>query len=112
MAFADIPLVASDDLKDAARAWIDKLSVKNGAYPPDSYPNPGELLLHDLPILLSLSRCAALAYHNTQLEATAFREEFNPDEFEDLTLPKAEMIHKVPVIPTTIKTCLMCFVFI
>lgn len=35
-------LLASDKVKDAARAWIDKLSVKNGAYPPDSYPNPGE----------------------------------------------------------------------
>ncbi|KAG6901967.1 hypothetical protein C0995_006196 [Termitomyces sp. Mi166 len=67
---------ASDSLKDAARAWIDKLSVKNGAYPPDSYPNP------------------ALAYHNAQLEASAFREEFDSDLFEDLTLPKIEMIHK------------------
>ncbi len=35
-------LAASDELKDAARMWIDKLSVKNGSYPPDSYPNPGE----------------------------------------------------------------------
>ncbi len=35
------PIAASDDLKDAARSWIDKLSVKNGTYPPDSYPNPG-----------------------------------------------------------------------
>lgn len=34
--------IASDDMKDLARAWIDKLSVKNGAYPPDSYPNPGK----------------------------------------------------------------------
>lgn len=33
---------ASDVLKDAARKWIDKLNVKNGSYPPDSYPNPGE----------------------------------------------------------------------
>jgi len=67
---------ASDELKDTARAWIDKLSVKNGTYPPDSYPNP------------------ALAYHNAQLEASAFREEYDPDSFEDLTLPKDEMIHK------------------
>ncbi|KAG6829004.1 hypothetical protein H0H92_005981 [Tricholoma furcatifolium] len=66
----------SDSLKDAARAWIDKLSVKNGAYPPDSYPNP------------------ALAYHNAQLEASAFREQYDPDSFEDLTLPKYEMLHK------------------
>ncbi|KAF5359498.1 hypothetical protein D9756_002900 [Leucocoprinus leucothites] len=67
---------ASDDLKDAARAWIDKLSVKNGTYPPDSYPNP------------------ALAYHNAQLQASAFREEFDPDSFEDLTEPNIGMIHK------------------
>lgn len=67
---------ASEDLKDAARKWIDKLTVKNGTYPPDSYPNP------------------ALAYHNAQLEASAFREEFDPDAFEDLTLPKYAMMHK------------------
>lgn len=34
-------LLAAEEAKDAARAWIDKLCVKNGAYPPDSYPNPG-----------------------------------------------------------------------
>ncbi|KAJ7248523.1 SPOC like C-terminal domain-containing protein [Mycena rebaudengoi] len=67
---------ASEETKDAARAWIDKLSVKNGAYPPDSYPNP------------------ALAFHNAQLQATAFDEEFDPEAFEDLTAPKVDMIHK------------------
>ncbi|KAF8799055.1 Ku DNA-binding complex, Ku70 subunit [Phlegmacium glaucopus] len=67
---------ASEELKDAAFAWIDKLSVKNGTYPPDSYPNP------------------ALAYHNEQIEASAFREQYDPDSFEDLTEPKVEMIHK------------------
>ncbi|KAF8631983.1 hypothetical protein AX15_002093 [Amanita polypyramis BW_CC] len=67
---------ASNELTAAARAWVDKLSVKNGAYPPDSYPNP------------------ALAFHNEQLQASAFREEYDPDSFEDLTLPKYEMIRK------------------
>ncbi|KAJ7432310.1 SPOC like C-terminal domain-containing protein [Mycena galericulata] len=67
---------ASESVKEAARAWIDKLSVKNGAYPPDSYPNP------------------ALAFHNAQLQATAFGEEFDPDSFEDLTAPNVDMIHK------------------
>ncbi|RPD54794.1 ku70-like protein [Lentinus tigrinus ALCF2SS1-7] len=67
---------ASDELKEAARKWIDKLVVKNGSYPPDSYPNP------------------ALAYHNAQLEASAFREEFDSEAFEDLTEPKYDMIHK------------------
>lgn len=33
---------ASEEMKDAAFAWIDRLVVKNGTYPPDSYPNPGE----------------------------------------------------------------------
>jgi ATP-dependent DNA helicase 2 subunit 1 len=36
-----------------------------------------------------------LAYHNAQLEASAFREQYDPDSFEDLTEPKLDMIHKV-----------------
>jgi ATP-dependent DNA helicase 2 subunit 1 len=36
-----------------------------------------------------------LAFHNAQLQATAFREDFDPETFEDLTLPKIDMIHKV-----------------
>jgi len=67
---------AGDKIKDAARAWVEKLCVKNGTYPPDSYPNP------------------ALAFHNAQLEASAFSEEFDPESFEDLTLPKVDKIHK------------------
>lgn len=39
---------------------------------------------------------SVLAYHYAQLEASAFREEFNPDTFEDPTKPKIDMIHKVP----------------
>lgn len=67
---------ASDDVKNAAREWIDKLGVKTGAFPPDSYPNP------------------ALAFHNAQLQASAFREEFDVEAFEDVTRPKYDMIHK------------------
>jgi ATP-dependent DNA helicase 2 subunit 1 len=37
----------------------------------------------------------ALAYHNAQLEASAFREEFDNEAFEDLTEPKIDMMHKV-----------------
>ena len=37
----------------------------------------------------------ALAYHNAQLQASAFREEFDTEAFEDLTRPKYDMIHKV-----------------
>ncbi|THH23094.1 hypothetical protein EUX98_g8084 [Antrodiella citrinella] len=69
-------LRASDDLRDSALKWIDKLTVKNGSYPPDSYPNP------------------ALAYHNEQLEASAFRTDFNPEDFEDVTLPNTAAMHK------------------
>ncbi|KAG9316111.1 SPOC like C-terminal domain-containing protein [Chiua virens] len=61
---------------DAAKAWIEKLCLKNGAYSPDSYPNP------------------ALAYHNAQLQASAFREEFDADGFEDLTRPRYDVVHK------------------
>ncbi|KAJ3993368.1 SPOC like C-terminal domain-containing protein [Lentinula boryana] len=66
--------IASDNLKDKARAWINKTTIKSG-YIPDSYPNP------------------ALAFHYDQLEASAFREEFNPDAFEDLTEPNVDLIH-------------------
>lgn len=41
----------------------------------------------------------ALAYHNAQLQASAFREEFDTEAFEDLTRPKYDMIHKVWAIP-------------
>lgn len=41
----------------------------------------------------------ALAFHNAQLEASAFREEFDPENFEDLTVPKYDKIHKVCVPP-------------
>ncbi|KAH8986239.1 SPOC like C-terminal domain-containing protein [Lactarius hatsudake] len=67
---------AGKELVDAARALISKLALRNGTYPPDSYPNP------------------ALAFHYAQLEATAFREEFDPASFEDNTLPKNNTIHK------------------
>ncbi|THU98368.1 Ku DNA-binding complex Ku70 subunit [Dendrothele bispora CBS 962.96] len=67
---------ASQELEDAALAWISKLSLKGSGYQPDSYPNP------------------ALAYHNGQLEASAFQEEFDKDDFENLTDPNVKNIHK------------------
>ncbi|KIM53000.1 hypothetical protein SCLCIDRAFT_18053 [Scleroderma citrinum Foug A] len=66
---------ASSPSKDAAKVWIEKLLIKKG-FEPDSYPNP------------------SLAYHNAQLQASAFREEFDAESFEDLTRPKYDMIHK------------------
>ncbi|KAH9838734.1 ku70-like protein [Rhodofomes roseus] len=67
---------ASDELKDEARRFLDKLMIKNGAYNADAHPNP------------------ALGYHNAQLEASAFREEFDPAAFEDRTVPKYDQMHK------------------
>lgn len=67
---------AGKELVDVAKAFISKLALRNGTYPPDSYPNP------------------ALAFHYAQLEATAFREEFDPASFQDHTLPKSATIHK------------------
>ncbi|KAI0090224.1 SPOC like C-terminal domain-containing protein [Irpex rosettiformis] len=67
---------ASDELKDKAFAWLRRLQSKGGKYPPDSYPNP------------------ALAYHNAQLEASAFREEFDPESFRDLTQANYEIIQQ------------------
>ena len=88
---------ASDALQEVAQKWISKLSVKNGSYPPDSYPNPGRPSHSDRSLALRHSHTdlTALAYHNVQLEASAFREEFDPDEFEDLTLPKYAGMTKV-----------------
>ncbi|ETW82733.1 hypothetical protein HETIRDRAFT_157084 [Heterobasidion irregulare TC 32-1] len=67
---------AKKDAVDAAKAIVKKLAIKNGTYMPDSYPNP------------------ALAFHNEQLEATAFREEYEADSFEDVTAPNYDTIHK------------------
>lgn len=50
---------------------------------------------------MQLGNGLALAYHNAQLEASAFREEFDPESFEDLTLPKVDVIHKVSPLPLT-----------
>ena len=37
-------LTAGKELIDAAKSLISKLALRNGAYPPDSYPNPGKYL--------------------------------------------------------------------
>ncbi|KIY53908.1 Ku DNA-binding complex, Ku70 subunit [Fistulina hepatica ATCC 64428] len=84
-----IQLPFADEIRSAkvtegrtATKWMDKLTMKNKKFPrratyiPDSYPNP------------------ALAYHNEQLQATAFQEEYNGEDFEDLTAPPLDMIHE------------------
>jgi hypothetical protein len=50
---------------------------------------------------------AALAFHNAQLEASAFSEEFDAEGFEDLTLPKVDIIHKVRHIPLLFSSLLI-----
>jgi len=67
---------AGEQLKDAARLWIDRLTMKNGAYQPDSYPNP------------------ALALFWSQLEAKAFQEEYDFGTFSDLSAPRYDSVHK------------------
>ncbi|KAK0199409.1 SPOC like C-terminal domain-containing protein [Desarmillaria ectypa] len=67
---------ANEVLKNAARAWIGKLPMKEGTYFPDSYPNP------------------ALEYHNAQLQASAFHEQYDLESFEDRTEPPIDQIHK------------------
>ncbi|KIJ51081.1 hypothetical protein M422DRAFT_158695 [Sphaerobolus stellatus SS14] len=67
---------AGEKLVHTARAWIDKLTMKNGSYQPDSYPNP------------------ALALFWGQLEAKAFQKEYDSDSFNDLSAPRYDPIHK------------------
>ncbi|TRM62208.1 ku70-like protein [Schizophyllum amplum] len=66
---------AEKTLVEAAKPWIQKLTIKSG-YPVDTYPNP------------------ALAYHNEQLQASAFREEYEPSDFDDQTKPAFDLMHK------------------
>lgn len=65
-------------MKDAAFAWIDKLSVKNGTYPPDSYPNPGKIVFFDFG--------QRLGSHDTQpLHTTTSN--YKQARFENSTIP-------------------------
>lgn len=83
---------------EEAKKWVRKLTVKNGTYPPDSYPNPGKTEVVKSRLIVStyaFGFIAALAYHNAQLEAAAFREEYDPDTFVDLTEPNTKAIHRV-----------------
>ena len=84
---------------EAAESWIAKLSLKkDSGYPVDSNPNPGSVSFYVLPLMSLKPYNSALAYHNLQLEAAAFREEFNSESFEDLTLPNYKAMHKVELI--------------
>jgi ATP-dependent DNA helicase 2 subunit 1 len=92
-------VIASNQLAEAAESWIAKLSLKkDSGYPVDSNPNPGNISFHPFILCILNHIILALAYHNLQLEAAAFREEFDPETFEDLTLPNYNAMHKVGVI--------------
>ena len=89
-------MIASNQLAEAAESWIAKLCLKkDSGYPADSNPNPGEISFYLFLFIILDDIILALAYHNLQLEAAAFREEFDPKKFEDLTLPNYNAIHKV-----------------
>ena len=88
-------VVASNQLVETAKSLISKLSLKkDSGYPVDSHPNPGNDSFPSFPLILNHTNLA-LAFHNLQLEAAAFREEFDQGVFEDLTLPNYQAMHKV-----------------
>lgn len=70
---AESSLRASDNLVQAAAAWIKKVRIQKG-YVPDAYPNP------------------TLGLFYSQLQAMALREEFDAEQFSDRTAPQLESI--------------------
>ncbi|KAG8960429.1 ATP-dependent DNA helicase II subunit 1 [Tulasnella sp. 408] len=67
---------AAEEQTDLACKIIEKLTLKGQGYVPDTYLNP------------------ALGLHYGQLQATAFNEAFDPEDYVDTTVPNYEMIHK------------------
>lgn len=72
----DQNIVATDDETKAMEKIIRRLRFKSGRYASDAYPNP------------------TLAYHQEQLQALAFEEDFDTEMFEDKALPKYGGVHK------------------
>ncbi|WOO82294.1 ATP-dependent DNA helicase II subunit 1 [Vanrija pseudolonga] len=68
-------LTATDDQTKEMEKLMRKLRFKSRKYVSDAYPNP------------------ALAYHQEQLQALAFEEDFDTEQFEDRALPKYKGIH-------------------
>lgn len=69
-------IVATDEEVMAMEKIIRRLRFKSGKYASDAYQNP------------------ALQYHQRQLEALAFEEDFDTAMFEDVALPKYAGVHK------------------
>lgn len=72
----DHNIIATDDEVMAMEKIIRRLRFKSGKYASDAYQNP------------------ALQYHQRQLEALAFEEDFDTEAFEDVALPKYAGVHK------------------
>ncbi|TXT12925.1 hypothetical protein VHUM_01326 [Vanrija humicola] len=68
-------MTATDDQTKEMERLMRKLRFKRRKYVSDAYPNP------------------ALAYHQEQLQALAFEEDFDTEQFEDRALPKYRGIH-------------------
>lgn len=105
-------ILAPKELSRLAETFVLKCSLKDKkGYSPDTYPNPGSSFHGQQTtqrLSVSESRTnfcvtpspfysVALQFHHEQLQATAFREEYDPETFVDLTLPKYEMFRKVCV---------------
>lgn len=95
---------AADETKDAARAWINKLSVKAG-YDPKKFPNPGAPRSHLRPCNADRLSIALKLYYE-QLQAVAFDEPYNFDEFDDPSAPPYPVIHDVS--SDRVPTCPHC----
>ncbi|KAL1412750.1 ATP-dependent DNA helicase II subunit 1 [Vanrija albida] len=68
-------LTSTDDQTKEMERLMRKLRFKSRKYLSDAYPNP------------------ALAYHQEQLQALAFDEDFDTEQFDDRALPKYKGIH-------------------
>lgn len=81
-------ITASDEQTKAMEKLMRRLRFKSGKYVSDVYPNPGE------PSPPRPHLMPALQYHQRQLQALAFDEDFETEEFDDKALPKYAGIHK------------------
>jgi hypothetical protein len=83
-------LMQQNHLFPSSRLGIALTNLTLTLTPVCNYP----YLSHDQLSAQPSSTMTALAFHYAQLEATAFREEFNPTSFDDPTLPKNDTIRK------------------
>ncbi|KAK4689603.1 ATP-dependent DNA helicase 2 subunit 1, partial [Tremellales sp. Uapishka_1] len=70
-------LSATDEQANLMGAIVKRLRTKAARYRSDVFPNP------------------ALGYHQAQLQALAFEEDFDEELFDDRTIPKYEAFHRI-----------------